>query len=249
MGYKEYEIQYPDDACSLDQDEECITIVTPDGAEKIRLHAYERFYEIPGLYEEVVYGKLKCDSPRMMCTLLKKELEKAQYDAKELRVLDFGAGNGIVGECLKKTIDCGRLVGLDILKQAKDAARRDRPNLYDEYYVMDLSELDPKKRDTLKKWNFNMLVSIGSLGYGDIPKQAFVNAFNTIADIGWISFNIRDRFLTKGDDSGYRDMIEMMMKDSLEMLHRRRYFHRLTMSGEPLYYEAIIGRKVKGIAP
>lgn len=249
MNCEKFKIRYPEKECTPDQDEEWITISTQDSTEKIKLHDYEKFYKIPGLYEKVIYDKLKCDSPRVICELLHNEINKDAYNKKNLRVLDFGAGNGVVGECLNKVLGCQVLVGLDIIKNARDAVERDRPNLYDEYYVMDINQMDNRKQKILNEWNFNALVTVGALGYGDIPTKAFINAFNTIEDRGWIAFNIKNRFLSKDDDSGYKDMLEVMMGDSLEVLQKKRYLHRMSVSGESLYYYAIIGRKVKNVHP
>jgi predicted TPR repeat methyltransferase len=247
MDFKKFKIRYPERACTLDQDEEWVTIITKDRIEKISLHDYEKFYEVPGLYEKVIYDKLKCDSHRVICELLNIEINKAVFNKEKLRILDFGAGNGVVGEFLVKKVGCDVLVGLDIIKKARDAVERDRPKLYDEYYVMDISQMDEFKQKILNEWNFNVLVTVGALGYDDIPTQAFINAFNTIEDGGWIAFNIKNRFLSEKDDTGYKDTLKTMMGNSLEVLQKKRYCHRLSISGESLYYFAIIGRKIKNV--
>lgn len=240
-------ILFPDDVNKLDQNEEFVTLVTDEGSEKIRIHHYDRMYSIPGLYEAVVHERLKCDSPRMMCALLKKELAQSEDENNDLRVLDFGAGNGIVGECLCKLFGCDALVGLDIIPEARDAAQRDRPEVYDDYYVTDLSNPSQKKIQNLEKWNFNTLLTVAALGYGDIPTQGFINAFNLIEDGGWVAFNIKDRFVSEADETGYRDTLRAMMGDSLDPLQIQRYCHRLSMSGEPLNYYAVVGRKLKDV--
>ena len=76
----------------------------------------------------------------MVCSLLEQEINAARELKNEMRALDFGAGNGISGECLADKFDCGALIGLDIVPEAQAAALRDRPEIYNDYYVMDLSE-------------------------------------------------------------------------------------------------------------
>ena len=49
------------------------------------------------------------------------------------------------------------LVGVDIIPEARVAAHRDRPETYNAYYVMDLSDPSDKDMQTLSKWNFNAL--------------------------------------------------------------------------------------------
>ena len=242
-----YRVLYPDEACELDQDEEFFTLVTENNSQRLRIHDYDKLYEIPGLYEEVVYDHLKCDSPRMVCTLFEQEINSYGDPNSELRVLDFGAGNGIAGECLAHKFDCKALVGVDIIPEARVAAHRDRPETYNAYYVMDLSEPKGEDLQVLGRWNFNALLTVAALGYGDIPTQGFINAFNLLEIGGWIAFNIKDRFMSDKDDTGYHDILKAMMGDSFEALKIRHYCHRLSMSGDPLNYYAVVGRKKNNI--
>lgn len=247
MKNQDYRVMLPDNACDLDQDEEFFTVVTDSETRRLRLHDYAEVYEVPGLYEEVVYDRLKCDSPRTVCSLLEKEIDVSEKRNGDLRALDFGAGNGIVGECLLDRLDCEVLIGLDIIPEAQKAAQRDRPDIYDDYYVMDLS--NPKEEDlqTLKQWNFNALLTVAALGFGDIPFLGFTHAFNLIDTDGWIAFNIKDRFMSETDDSGYGDMIHQMMGNSLEVHQIRRHCHRMAMNGDPIHYHTVIGQKRKNL--
>lgn len=243
MSSEKYKVVYPDHDNNLDQNKEFFTLVTENGEQRLRVHDYDRVYQVPGLYEKVVYDRLQCDSPDMVCSLLTQKINEVGEPEGQVRVLDFGAGNGIVGECLVEKFDCDALVGLDIIPEAKDAAHRDRPDIYDDYYVMDLSDPSNDDLQTLDQWNFNVLLTVAALGYGDIPTQGFINAFNLVEKDGWIAFNIKDRFMSDEDDTGYHDTINAMMGDSLEALKVKHYCHRLSMSGEPLHYYAVIGRK------
>jgi hypothetical protein len=113
----------------------------------------------------------------------------------------------------------------------------------DDYYVMDLSQPDEQERRKLGGWNFNALVTVAALGFGDIPTKAFVNAFNIVENNSWIAFNIKDRFFSDDDDTGYNQMLQEMIGNSLQVYKKHHYCHRLSMAGEPLYYYAVIGRK------
>ncbi len=243
MTTGDLQIAYPDKSCVLDQDEEYFHLVTEAGKERIRIHEYDRVYDVPGLYEEVVYNRLQCDSPQVITELLKETMQTRENTSDPLRVLDFGAGNGIVGECLQDALDTETIVGVDIIDEAKKAVERDRPEIYDDYYVMDLA--DPRKTDRarLQQWNFNALVTVAALGFGDIPTQAFMNAFNLVEADSWIVFNIKDRFLHDDDDTGYNEMLRKMIGNKLKVYRKHHYCHRLSMAGEPLYYYAVIGRK------
>ena len=173
-----FQIEYPSEECMLEQSEEWFNLVTEEGRQRIRIHEYSRVYDVPGLYEEVVYNKLQCDSPKVITGLLKETMETHGESSIPLRALDFGAGNGIVGECLQEAVNVEAIVGVDIIDEAKNAMKRDRPEIYDDYYVMDFSQVDGKQRQALDHWNFNALITVAALGFGDIPTQAFVNAFN-----------------------------------------------------------------------
>ncbi|BBO67655.1 hypothetical protein DSCA_15850 [Desulfosarcina alkanivorans] len=243
MGACSLQVEYPGRECMLEQNEEFFHLVTDDGPERIRIHEYDRVYDVPGLYEEVVYNRLQCDSPHVITGLLKDAIQRHGDMKTPLRVLDFGAGNGIVGECLQDAVETEAIVGIDIIDQAKTAVHRDRPDIYDDYYVMDLSEVDEGDQQKLDRWNFNALVTVASLGFGDIPTRAFVNAFNLIENRSWIVFNIKDRFFSEDDDTGYNKILQQMIGNSLKVYKKHHYCHRLSMAGEPLHYYAIVGRK------
>ena len=97
-----YEITIPDLDCQLEQNEEWVIVDFGNRQEKVRLHDYSVIYGIPGLYEEILYNRLKCNSPKVICDMLTDILKRSGYNTKELRLLDFGAGNGMAGEQLKK---------------------------------------------------------------------------------------------------------------------------------------------------
>ncbi len=231
----------------LDQDEEYCLVDEGRQRRKIRFHDYDELFKIPGLYEYIIYEKLKCRSPQTVCLFLEHELRKLGLDPSQLSVLDVGAGNGIVGEYLS-WMGVKRLVGIDIIKEAADAAERDRPHVYHDYFVEDLTALKPATRSKLEQANLNCLTVVAALGFGDIPTRAFGEAFNLISTPGWVAFNIRDKFLADGDSSGFSRLIDRLEKKGmLEIKVRYPYFHRLSLEGEPLEYFAIVGQKHEDI--
>ena len=129
------------------------------------------------------------------------------------------------------------------------AASRDRPGVYDHYCVADLTTEagvgQLKKLDA----NFNLLITVAALGYGDIPVSAFVNAFNLLEEGSLVAFNIKDRFLSDSDETGYKDTIQGMCEGCINVLKSNRYRHRVSISGDPLYYVAIVGEKLKQADP
>ncbi len=241
---KLHRIQFPhSDAQDLSQDEVSFVLHTDKGPETIRFHDYDVIYDHPGLYEQLFYDRLKCQSPAKVASILASAVHQAGEAPTTLRVLDLGAGNGIMGEELRR-LGVARVVGADIIPEARDAYLRDRPGLYDDFLVCDLTDLEDSTREELHGWSFDCLTTVAALGFGDIPPAAFVNAFNMVADGGWVAFNIRDTFLDHTETTEFsRTVRELVFTDYLEIHHLERYRHRLSIDGEPLFYYAIAGRK------
>lgn len=237
-----FEIRFPT-GDSVGQDEEWCEVGLNGTSRRLRFHDYHELYSVPGLYEQLFYDELECRSPATVCGLLREELTKAEVDTTDLRVLDVGAGNGIVGEELER-MGAGLLVGVDIIAEAEEATKRDRPGLYDHYFVVDLTDIPADDRGELESMRFNCLTSVAALGFGDIPPRAFAEAYNLVADGGWVAFTIKEDFLGDQDKTGFSQLIEMMLDEgNLEQRGQRRYRHRLSMTREPLHYVAMTARK------
>lgn len=234
----------PEPGSKFSQDDEWCVVADPDGTwREYRFHDYDRIFRVPGLYEKIFYDVLACDSPRFMVGLLQEALGAAGVGADTLRVLDLGAGNGIMAEELA-AVGVEHTVGVDILPEARDAAERDRPGLYADYHVADLTALPAAQRDALAAHRPNALTVVAALGFGDIPPTAFRTAYDLVADDGWIVMTIKDAFLQETDTSGFAGMIgESVRSGSLEVVRRERFQHRLATDRSPLLYEGIIARK------
>ncbi len=249
MQHNRYRIQFPQtEAHQLAQDEVYFYLLHAEGEKtKIRFHDYDRIYRQPGLYEQVFYDRLKCNSPVKVAEILKSAVDQTMEPFTGLRVLDLGAGNGLMGEALKD-YGVSRLLGVDIIPEARVAAERDRPHLYDAYYVTDFCRLGEDEREEFTSWGLNCLTTVAALGFGDIPPKAFMEAFNLIHPQGWVAFNIKESFLDERDTSGFSTMIrELIFSRYLDIYHLERYRHRLSVEGEPLYYYAIAARKSSDI--
>ncbi|MFQ5495436.1 MAG: class I SAM-dependent DNA methyltransferase [Phycisphaerae bacterium] len=240
-------IALPPADLSLAQDEEwCVVRVNGEWRE-IRLHDYDELFSVPGLYERLIYDILKCDSPARIRNLFESELAASGTRAATLRVLDLGSGNGMVGEELA---DMGVefIVGADIIESAAEAAERDRPGIYADYHVVDMTRLNQSDRLELAEYGFNCLTCVAALGFGDIPAEAFANAYNLIEPGGWIAFNIKSSYLDRNDSSGFARLIQSGIADNrLEVRKTQRYRHRVGTDRQPIEYTAIVGNKRRNV--
>lgn len=226
-----------------DQDEAFFYLVEDGDRKTIRFHQYGEIYSRRGLYEQIFYDRLKCQSPRKVAEILHATVERNGENLSTVRVLDLGAGNGMSGVALAEH-GVSRMVGVDIVPEAKEAAFRDRPGLYDHYYVTDMGDLDAGEREEMQAWSFDCLLTVAALGFGDIPPAVLAEGFDLVEDDGWIAFNIKETFLARSDTSGFSTMVrELVFSDYMDLHHLERYRHRLGIDGSPLYYYAVVARK------
>ena len=175
-------------------------------------------------------------------------IEQAALQHCRGSVLDVGAGNGMVGDELRHR-GVSKVVGVDIIKEAKQATLRDRSGVYDDYRVADLTNIPKTDEDALLKHDLNCMTTVAALGYGDIPPLAFLQALDLISTPAWLAFNIKEDFLHERDQSGFSRLIrQLIQEDYILPLCYRRYRHRLSVTGEPLYYVAMIAKKCKPVA-
>lgn len=237
----------PDSDRELDQDEEWCWVVIDGQRTRIRFHDYHLIYDVPGLYEQIFYDTLECASPTVVRTLLGRVLAEQEMDPAELRVLDVGAGNGMVGQEIR-ALGAGSLNGVDIIDEAAAATRRDRPGVYDDYLVADLTDLASEQRAALVAAELNTMTTVAALGFGDMPPDAFAVAFNLIGTPGLLVFNIKEDFVSRDDDSGFNRLINRMFAEQVIVpLAQEHYRHRLSVRGEALYYIAFVARKLRDI--
>jgi hypothetical protein len=241
------EIRFPDADANLDQDAEWFEAKLDGEWKRLRIHDYDQVYMIPGLYECVVYRALKCNSPVKVTQLLAEAMADEEVSPKTLRVLDFGAGNGMEGPELQN-LGVDYVVGADIIPEAKVSTERDRPWAYADYVVADFTNLPAAEEQRLRAHKLNAMTVVAALGFGDIPTKAFARAIDVLEAPAWIAFNIKEDFVQDRDESGFAEMLrELAREDVLRTQAYRRYRHRYSSNGEPLYYGAMVVTKQKAV--
>lgn len=249
-AFRQHVIRFPRESGRDLQQNEAFFYLIEDGEDKrIKFHDYSAIYDRPGLYEQLFYERLRCTSPRVVVSRLAGAVRHAGESVETLRVLDLGAGNGIVSDELKE-FGVARLVGLDIIESARKAALRDRPAGYDEYLVADMTDPDEETSRALDEWRLDALTCVAALGFDDIPAAAFITAMEKIADDGWLAFNIKTDFLQKADKGGFAALVKALLDHDLVELHLlERYRHRLSIDGEWLEYFVLVAKKRGALPP
>ncbi len=230
----------------LPQDAEWCEILEDGRWRRLRFHDYGDIYDRPGLYEHLFYGLLGCDSPRRVVDLLRM----VRHDGgmpRAFSALDLGAGNGLVGEELREA-GAESIVGIDILPEAKRAAQRDRPGLYRNYLVADLTRPADDVIEELSRARPEVLTCVAALGFGDIPPLAYFNAVRFVPVGGLLAFNIKEEFLDERYTHGFSELVRRMVRDKVVRLEAQvRYRHRQSVHGEALYYTAVVATKLAEI--
>ena len=240
-------VQLPPPDTSVPQDEEWCEVLEQQAWRRIRFHDYASIFERPGLYEYLFYSLLQCGSPGVVVGLLWDVRRRQRARLPPLRVIDLGAGNGIVAEDLRK-VGAEKIVGIDILPEARDAALRDRPGVYTDFVVADLCDPSPEVSSRIRATRPNALVCVAALGFGDIPPRAYYNALDFVPEGGLLAFNIKEDFLDERYSHGFSELIRRMMAEKVVRVEAtRRYRHRLSMAGEPILYTAMVATKLQPI--
>jgi SAM-dependent methyltransferase len=209
--------------------------------ETVHLHDYPRIYAVPGLYEHVVQDRLQCRSPQVAAAGFLRAAARLGLDPASLTVLDVGAGTGLVGELLRRD-GVAHLIGVDSLPAARAAGLRDRPTTYAEYLVGDFLHPDTL-REALRPYALGGLVSAGAFGGTHATPQALTHALAVLPPAAPVAFTIDERWMDESDPAGFGAAINRLMADGhLTVTERTRFQHRLTTTGDPLFYQLIAAR-------
>jgi len=225
------------------QNEEAFTVTFEDGrTERLRLHDYERVYAIPGLYEEIVQNQLQCQSPAKLAAVLASVAELGGRSPQLLRVLDLGAGNGIVGEELR-ALGVEVLVGTDSAGTAGEATARDRPGLYTSYLVGDDTG-EPELGTVVRELGLNCIVCAGALGFAHIEARSFMELWDLLPPGALFALTVHEDLAQPGASDIGDELQTLRCADSgTEIVVWERFRHRMSVAGAPIHYIAVGARK------
>ncbi len=203
---------------------------------RVGFHDYKTIYAVPGLYERVFLDELG------MCTAEVVVERLAPAVDGPLRVLDVGAGNGIGGEHLR-ALGPERLVAIDLEPQARAAAARDRPGVYDDYLIGDLMTMDLAG---LRAERLTAIVALSAVGVGHLPAAALERVLGVLEPGGLFAFAVTPALLPGSRDrvgqaTGYPELIRRLLAGDGE-ISRHTYVHRRQVDGTPHDAVAIVGR-------
>ncbi len=219
---------------------ERIAVYHEDGTvEEVRLHDYERVYALPGVYEQIVQEDLGCRSPAHVATMLTGALEALRRDMADTRVIDVAAGNGVSGEALRAA-GMDVVLGTDIVPAAREAALRDRPEVYDEYLTLDLTALTSAQTEHLRSLRANALTCVAPVGTfpGTVPPQVIANACRVLIGEPLVVTLYDPRF---GEpDPLDEQFFETEVGAEATLLDHERYLHRFLVTGSPFELEASV---------
>ena len=144
---------------------------------------------------------------------------------KEAKVLDAGAGTGLMGEALMK-LGYERLTGIDLSRgMLKQAARR---NIYEELHRMVLGE--PLDFETA---SFDAVVSVGVLTLGHAPASSLDEMVRVTRPGGYVIFTLRpDVYESHGFREKQVELVEVGKWELVEVSEKEQVLPR----GEPDAY-------------
>ena len=222
-------------------DERWFELGPPGARRRVGFHDYAEIYREPGLYERVFVEELGMRSTFEVVRLFGAALDRLGADPVAQRVLDVGAGNGIGGEALR-ALGVRSVVAVDLEPEARVAAARDRPGVYEDYVIADLAA----DADALAGRGLTAVVALSAIGPGHVPPAALRHALGLLEPGGVYAFAVMPALLPGSRDdvgraTGYPEYLAELL-DGSEELVREAYVHRRQADGSAHEAVALVGR-------
>ena len=169
-----------------------------------------------------------------------------------LNILDVAAGNGVVGEELRKQLadkpGIRRLIGTDLLESARSAALRDRPDVYDDYVAADLTR--PQESGLPSSSDVVLICAALGPGDGDLPLEAVDGAIVLLREGGLLTFTVNAGNKSAGGPPRWQSFMASINENkgshwgSLEEVARQTFKHRKNVQGKWIEYMMLIYKKL-----
>jgi hypothetical protein len=209
--------------------------------EIVHLHDYPRIYAVPGLYEHVVQERLRCRSPQVVADGFLRAITRLAMKPSSMTVLDVGSGTGLVGELVRGD-GVARVVGVDSLAEARMACLRDRPGVYADYLTGDLGSPLGTLPARLRGYAPGGLISAGAFGGTHAPPSALINALSILPIGAPVAVTIDERWMDSSDPDGFGAAVDRLVeRGDLILMERTRFQHRVTTTGQPIFYYLVVG--------
>lgn len=200
------------------------------------LHDYGALYAVPGLYEAVYFSVLEGGSPALLAAALAEAVPAVQRPAR--RVLDVGAGTGMVGEELART-GFAAMAGADLEPASEVALRRDRPDVYRATRTMDLLALDEGDQAWLAEVAPDVVTAAGAVGFGHLPVEAFQVLTGLLPPGGLLAVTVARGWRTEPALAGHA---ELFAGPAYEPVAQRDGLHRRSASDDQLVTALVLRR-------
>lgn len=151
-----------------------------------------------------------------------------KYVPKDARILDAGAGTGLVGEMLAKQ-GYKDLVAMDLSKGMLEEAHK--KNAYREFHQMVMGEPLDYATDS-----FHAIISVGVLTVGHAPANSFDELIRITKPDGYIVFSLRPDVYREGGFKEKQDHLEAAGK--WKLVEASEEFQPLP-KGEPDVYHQV----------
>ena len=169
-----------------------------------------------------------------------------------LNILDVAAGNGVVGEELRKQLGekpgIRRLIGTDLLESARSAALRDRPDVYDDYVAADLTR--PRESGLPSSSDVVVICAALGPGDGDLPLEAMDGAIALLREGGLLTFTVNAGNKGVNSPPRWQSFMASINEskeshwESLEEVARQTFKHRKNVQGKWIEYMMLIYKKL-----
>ncbi len=219
----------------VDEDQDLVRWSDDGGVRRTTgLHDYAALYAVPGLYEAVYVEHLDSGSPALLAAALGEVLPPAARPAR--RVLDAGAGTGLVGEHLAAA-GFSPVWALDLEPASAAAVLRDRPGCHRGARALDLLDLDDADRDWLAEVAPDVVTVSGAVGFGHLPAAAFAVLADLLPPAGLLAVTVAPDLAGSPE---LADHAAVLLGPSFAERARREGVHRRTGAGERLAVHALV---------